>query len=76
MDLDNKVTIITGGSGGLGMAAARAFLAKGAKVAVFDLEEGGAKALAEENAGQIKYCLLYTSPSPRDATLSRMPSSA
>ena len=25
---------------------------------------------------QHKYCLLYTSPSPRDATLSRMPSSA
>ena len=24
----------------------------------------------------IPYCLLYTSPSPRDATLSRMPSSA
>ena len=24
----------------------------------------------------ITYCLLYTSPSPRDATLSRMPSSA
>ena len=23
-----------------------------------------------------KFCLLYTSPSPRDATLSRMPSSA
>ena len=27
-------------------------------------------------AGQITTCLLYTSPSPRDATLSRMPSSA
>ena len=26
--------------------------------------------------GQIIPCLLYTSPSPRDATLSRMPSSA
>ena len=25
---------------------------------------------------QFYYCLLYTSPSPRDATLSRMPSSA
>ena len=25
---------------------------------------------------QVKDCLLYTSPSPRDATLSRMPSSA
>ena len=26
--------------------------------------------------GEIRACLLYTSPSPRDATLSRMPSSA
>ena len=25
---------------------------------------------------QVRRCLLYTSPSPRDATLSRMPSSA
>ena len=25
---------------------------------------------------QVNLCLLYTSPSPRDATLSRMPSSA
>ena len=28
------------------------------------------------NLVQWDYCLLYTSPSPRDATLSRMPSSA
>ena len=26
--------------------------------------------------GEVRTCLLYTSPSPRDATLSRMPSSA
>ena len=31
---------------------------------------------AMNNAGDSKTCLLYTSPSPRDATLSRMPSSA
>ena len=31
---------------------------------------------ALENSDQLKHCLLYTSPSPRDATLSRMPSSA
>ena len=31
---------------------------------------------ASKNKGVIKGCLLYTSPSPRDATLSRMPSSA
>ena len=29
-----------------------------------------------ENTGTVNFCLLYTSPSPRDATLSRMPSSA
>ena len=34
------------------------------------LEEGDTKAVYE------LVCLLYTSPSPRDATLSRMPSSA
>ena len=41
-------------------------------------------ALAQEQGGEIVVqdvvdyfsCLLYTSPSPRDATLSRMPSSA
>ena len=28
------------------------------------------------SVAQVSHCLLYTSPSPRDATLSRMPSSA
>ena len=37
--------------------------------------------LADEEAMEVeteeyRHCLLYTSPSPRDATLSRMPSSA
>ena len=32
--------------------------------------------LAADSHGQGRACLLYTSPSPRDATLSRMPSSA
>ena len=31
---------------------------------------------ANTDAQALKGCLLYTSPSPRDATLSRMPSSA
>ena len=35
----------------------------------------GSTELAENLLG-LKGCLLYTSPSPRDATLSRMPSSA
>ena len=36
------------------------------------LEEGGADMIHVD----VMDCLLYTSPSPRDATLSRMPSSA
>ena len=36
---------------------------------------GGTPVLISD-AGDISICLLYTSPSPRDATLSRMPSSA
>ena len=32
--------------------------------------------LARGVTGALRACLLYTSPSPRDATLSRMPSSA
>ena len=34
------------------------------------------EAIQFERTGVINTCLLYTSPSPRDATLSRMPSSA
>ena len=36
----------------------------------------GKSTLIKTLAGVHKPCLLYTSPSPRDATLSRMPSSA
>ena len=32
--------------------------------------------LSPEEREHVTFCLLYTSPSPRDATLSRMPSSA
>ena len=39
----------------------------GHKVALDDLKKGDTAT---------KYCLLYTSPSPRDTLLSRMPSSA
>ena len=34
------------------------------------------KSITSAKAGPDYICLLYTSPSPRDATLSRMPSSA
>ena len=40
-----------------------------------DLKRSGEFNVFDEN-NLLSVCLLYTSPSPRDATLSRMPSSA
>ena len=40
------------------------------------LEENNGGTTKASQARARKACLLYTSPSPRDATLSRMPSSA
>ena len=55
-----------------------------ARVARWDKKEGEKLAVPRANlrdalpahCGVFRTCLLYTSPSPRDATLSRMPSSA
>ena len=43
----------------------------------FHIQKGEVLGLVgESGCGKSTTCLLYTSPSPRDATLSRMPSSA
>lgn len=48
MELAGKIAVITGGASGLGLATARAYVAKGVKVALFDLNEAaGAEAVAE-----------------------------
>ena len=48
-------------------------LARGEKAIANWVEDSVTMAV---DAGRDCFCLLYTSPSPRDATLSRMPSSA
>ena len=50
-------------------------MAAGLIVIVGFLMAGGSD-FEEAKAGEFRYCLLYTSPSPRDGLLSRMPSSA
>ena len=47
----NTPAVVTGGASGLGAATARALAAKGAKVAIFDLQEEKGKAVAEEIGG-------------------------
>ena len=48
MKIEGKVAIVTGGSGGLGEATARALVAAGAKVAIWDLKEELGRAVAAE----------------------------
>ena len=63
--MNEKIAVIGGGQMGSQIAALAAMA--GYKTNIYDENK--------ENL-EYRYCLLYTSPSPRDATLSRMPSSA
>ena len=52
MNVDNTIAaVVTGGASGLGEATARALAAKGAKVAIFDLQREKGEAVAAEIGG-------------------------
>jgi len=56
MDISGKVAIVTGGASGLGEATVRAYLDKGAKVAIFDMDtERGAKLVEKLGADKLLF---------------------
>ena len=61
LQLKGKTALVTGASRGIGLGVAELFAAEGCNLHL---------------TARSKDCLLYTSPSPRDGLLSRMPSSA
>ena len=75
-----RKTVCVVGAGPAGLAAATTAAERGHEVTLIDSahEIGGQFNMAKQVPGKEEFndCLLYTSPSPRDATLSRMPSSA
>ena len=87
LNLEGSSSIITGGASGIGEASACQLAAAGSRVVIADLNEEKGQAIASELGGlfvktdvtsqeDADTCLLYTSPSPRDLSTSRMPSSA
>jgi NAD(P)-dependent dehydrogenase (short-subunit alcohol dehydrogenase family) len=52
MKLNDKIAIITGGASGIGLGIAHAFAAKGAKIALFDLNNEALKRAAESFESQ------------------------
>ncbi|MBQ0714266.1 3-hydroxyacyl-CoA dehydrogenase [Paraperlucidibaca wandonensis] len=61
MQLTNSVAIVTGGASGLGFATAQAFIAKGARVALFDLNEETGAAAAKELGENARFCRVNVS---------------
>ena len=56
MQLDNARAVITGGVSGLGLAVAQHLVARGGKVALFDVnDDKGAQAVAALGADQARY---------------------
>lgn len=57
--LDDKVMVITGAGSGMGAAMAKDFTARGAKVAVFDLDEDRGNKVVEEICSQGNQAMFY-----------------
>ncbi|MCC6728557.1 MAG: SDR family oxidoreductase [Chthonomonadales bacterium] len=68
--LDGQATLVTGGASGIGAAICRAFAAQGARVVVADIDEAGARRLAESlGASAIAARADVTSPADVEAAL-------
>lgn len=61
MQLQDKIAVITGGASGLGLATARVLLARGVRVALFDLNAENGSAVAAELGANALFCQVNVS---------------
>lgn len=61
MQLQDKIALVTGGASGLGLATVKAYLARGAKVAIFDLNAEVGQAVAAELGANALFCRVNVS---------------
>ena len=61
MQLQDKVAVVTGGASGLGLATVKGMLARGARVAIFDLNAEVGQAVAAELGGNALFCKVNVS---------------
>ena len=61
MDLEGKISIVTGAGQGIGEGIAKTLAAHGSKVVLVDLNAESAEKVAHEINLQFPNCLLYTS---------------
>lgn len=67
MNVNGQTAVVTGGASGLGEATARMLAAKGAKVAVLDLNEESGKKVAEDIGGVFASCNVADETSMKEA---------
>ena len=75
----HSISILIGGAAGTGVMTVENMLSDAFKrsgLFVFSTKEYMSRVRGGSNTTLLRICLLYTSPSPRDRTRSRMPSSA
>jgi NAD(P)-dependent dehydrogenase (short-subunit alcohol dehydrogenase family) len=55
MDINGKVAVVTGGASGIGEGVVRGLAARGARVAIFDLNEAAGQALASQLGDAVRF---------------------
>src|SRR6185437_4408582 len=58
MEIKDKVAVVTGGASGLGLGTVKTLIERGAKVAIFDLNEEKGREVCDELGSNVSFALV------------------